>query len=228
MPRPGARNSPCSGRRKRSGIRCAQRIRGASYLRVLTINIPNGNMCHGRSPRPTPGRPAGLRVLAHTHDSLYPSTSSTPSAPYTGRRRSVPSRSTRSVRSGVHYLEVARPQRSRGHSVSHPGRADRRERTSLHFHYPVRMTLPSSYIAIRHRTPAPSRRSGGRYAPPDIANAPNQITLAQGVSCARVTGGVTDGGRTRDLQIHNLALRLLSYSHHGAVRIASQTATTVV
>ncbi len=48
--------------------------------------------------------------------------------------------------------------------------------------------------------------------PREMENAPSQINLTQGV--IRETDGVTDGGRTRDLQIHNLALRLLSYSHH--------------
>ncbi len=90
--RPGAPNIPCGSRRGRSGI---QRVRGASCLRLLTINIPNGNSRCGRGPRPAPGRPASLHVPAHTHDNLYPSTSSTPPASHTGRRRVPIARSTR-------------------------------------------------------------------------------------------------------------------------------------
>lgn len=92
MSRPGSPHIPCDSRR-------GQLAHRASCLRQLTINIPNGNtsdMRWRRGPRPTPCRPAGLRVPAHTHDNLYPSTSSTQTAS-TPDEESLSSRSTRRV-----------------------------------------------------------------------------------------------------------------------------------
>ena len=113
-----------------------------------------------RSSRRAPRRPVGPRVPAHAHDSLYPSTSSTPPASNLGRRRNpgsnpVQSRGSpknliapvRAILEWILSLEVARSQRSRGHPAT-PCRADRRERPSRsHLHYLVRMTSASSYTA---------------------------------------------------------------------------------
>ena len=43
-----------------------------------------------------------------------------------------------------------------------------------------------------------------------------EIFRLQGVLI--LIGGVTDGARTRDIQIHNLTLCQLSYGHHTPVR----------
>ena len=164
MTRPGAPDIPCGGggrcRTERNGgegrNRSGQLAPGVSYPRRLTIystnDIPTVNPWTGRSPRPAPCGPAGPRVPAHTHDNLYPSTSSTPPASNLGRRRNQENSHRASTRfSGVdpNSLEVARSQRSRGYRL-HPCRADRRERPSRsHSYYLVRMTLPSSYTAGR-------------------------------------------------------------------------------
>jgi len=183
MSRPGAPDSPCSGGRKRRRKRSDQRIRGASCLRMLTVNRANGNLSRGRSPWPTPGRPAGLRVLAHTHDNLYPSTSSTPSASHTGRRRY----SRRAFYAlcqewitlpGSRLLTaVSRP------SATHTGRADRRKRTSY---------ITISLSCTNDITVKLQRRLSQDFSPVapdqrwlDMASAPNQITLAQGAMRSR-------------------------------------------
>ena len=147
MSRPGAPGIPVvhsGGRRNRSG----QRIGAASCRKLITIYIPNRHLRRGRNPWPTPGRPAGLCVSAHTHSIVYPSTSSTPPAPHIGRRRVLVARSTRFARSGSitfgrrSLTAVSRP------SLTHSGpRQPARACFTSHCYYPVRMALPSSYTA---------------------------------------------------------------------------------
>lgn len=154
MSRPGAPIRPCDRGRRR-----VQMVRGASCPRALTINIPDGDLRCGRGPRPTPGRPAGLRVLAHTHNNVYPSTSSTPPVPCTGRSmcpvapvaRPGSERITSNWKSLAHCGLAAIGSTTR----AAPTGASRPQHSQLH--YPVRVTLPSSFIANRrtgHFSPA--------------------------------------------------------------------------
>lgn len=180
----------------------------------------------GGAPGPLPAGPLAcvfLRILTIicTH----------PRHPHRRRRildeGGFPSRALRAL-SGVDYITRKSLAHSGLAAIGSP-HGPRRPAQAYFYYITISLSCTNDITVKLHRHSSQDLRPIARWRrSPDMANAPNQITLAQGVSCARVTGGVTDGGRTRDLQIHNLALRLLSYSHHSAVRIAPQTATTVV